>query len=117
MVRAAGIEPASQAWEARVLPLNDARMEGARQLMVLDDIVNTIMQDEGYFFTIKINKIMNREKNTCVMCVKDVDVYHRRGHSLVVKLQPSKLIIRVRFPLPAPLITLILYLICPVLFI
>lgn len=25
MVRARGIEPLSQAWEARVLPLNDAR--------------------------------------------------------------------------------------------
>ena len=32
-VRATGIEPVSHAWEARVLPLNDARVAVARSIM------------------------------------------------------------------------------------
>lgn len=41
MVRAMGIEPTSQAWEARVLPLNDARINADRYLAIDSNIVKT----------------------------------------------------------------------------
>ncbi len=50
LVRAMGIEPTSQAWEARVLPLNDARIRGERILW------------NGFCFVKKIVAVTSKNK-------------------------------------------------------
>lgn len=90
IIRATGIEPVSHAWEARVLPLNDARIRKRAD----SSAGCSGSQDEKNKF----------EKIGIFACQVGgaVILYRRvRGYSLMVKLQPSKLIMRVRFPLPA----------------
>lgn len=44
-----GIEPTSQAWEARVLPLNDARINADRYLAIDANIVKTSEKNVSVF--------------------------------------------------------------------
>ena len=53
--------------------------------------------------------LIKRRKNLAIQLSEWLNL-NPRGHSLVVKLQPSKLITRVRFPLPAPHTLLLLVL-------
>ena len=91
-IRATGIEPVSHAWEARVLPLNDARVSVSGAILYGD--MTDVKVKSRVLYLIVCRKVLQ--------CVNDVAIIDfRRGYSLVVKLQPSKLIMRVRFPLPA----------------
>lgn len=60
MVRAMGIEPTSQAWEARVLPLNDARINADRYLAIDSNIVKTSEKTCLFFYY-----FAECEKKTC----------------------------------------------------
>ncbi len=44
----------------------------------------------------------SQEKSLARVANKLLNIHRQRGHSLVVKRYPSKLDMRVRFPLPAP---------------
>lgn len=55
-----GIEPTSQAWEARVLPLNDARINADRYLAIDANIVKTSEKTCLFFYY-----FAECEKKTC----------------------------------------------------
>lgn len=55
-----GIEPTSQAWEARVLPLNDARINADRYLAIDSNIVKTSEKNVSVFYY-----FAECEKKTC----------------------------------------------------